>query len=591
MANRYWVGGTATWDNTAGTKWATTSGGAGGSTAPTAADDVFFDNKPAQTWTATTVTALGVLRTPVTGNGLYYECTTAGTTGAAEPTWPTTVGNTVVDGTVTWTCRASTVTTAATAICLSVTFNTFSGTLNAATNWTVLGSLTFSSTMTITGTGNIIKTGNGGTWTSNGKTYTGGITFTPSSFSFSSNFADNWTIVGSLTRTGANAYTITGSGGVRTISVQGSFTGGSLTLSSMIISMTGTGSLSGLSLGGSGTTPTIEINTSGIISHNAQLGFNGITFTYISGTFNSTATLGCGSNTSTFNNWGDISRAFFAFDWAATLGGQSVTLNSDIYITNNLTFTGNAGGNFTGAGRTVFIYGSISGSGNLLGGTATIQMAGSSNASITIGSIQNNLNINKTSPAVLTLNSFTWGATGRTLSLTQGSLNLGMSTITIADVSSVTINNMTFWNLTIPGGVNLPIITQNVLNTIQNNLTFGATASVIFAGTAGWTCANLICTTPGRTITLQNSITYTTTTNVNFIGTATLPITMISNSGTVRAIWTLTNPATQTMAYVQGTRIDSSGGLTIYPYGRTPIDSPNWFSLSPPGTVAYTFVN
>jgi hypothetical protein len=43
MADRYWVGGTATWDATAGTKWATTSGGGGGSAVPTAADDVFFD--------------------------------------------------------------------------------------------------------------------------------------------------------------------------------------------------------------------------------------------------------------------------------------------------------------------------------------------------------------------------------------------------------------------------------------------------------------------------------------------------------------------------------------------------------------------
>jgi hypothetical protein len=43
MAARYWVGGTATWDNTAGTKWALTSGGAGGQAVPTAADDVFFD--------------------------------------------------------------------------------------------------------------------------------------------------------------------------------------------------------------------------------------------------------------------------------------------------------------------------------------------------------------------------------------------------------------------------------------------------------------------------------------------------------------------------------------------------------------------
>jgi hypothetical protein len=43
MANRYWVGGTATWDATAGTKWASTSGGAGGQTVPTTADSVFFD--------------------------------------------------------------------------------------------------------------------------------------------------------------------------------------------------------------------------------------------------------------------------------------------------------------------------------------------------------------------------------------------------------------------------------------------------------------------------------------------------------------------------------------------------------------------
>lgn len=43
MANRYWVGGTDTWDSTAGTKWSTTSGGAGGAAVPTAADDVFFN--------------------------------------------------------------------------------------------------------------------------------------------------------------------------------------------------------------------------------------------------------------------------------------------------------------------------------------------------------------------------------------------------------------------------------------------------------------------------------------------------------------------------------------------------------------------
>ncbi len=51
MANRYWVGGTATWDATAGTKWATTSGAAGGAAVPTAADDVFFDTSSSGTCT------------------------------------------------------------------------------------------------------------------------------------------------------------------------------------------------------------------------------------------------------------------------------------------------------------------------------------------------------------------------------------------------------------------------------------------------------------------------------------------------------------------------------------------------------------
>lgn len=59
MANRYWVGGTAAWDATAGTKWALTSGGAGGQAVPTTADDVFF-NAASGAGTVTVATALPV---------------------------------------------------------------------------------------------------------------------------------------------------------------------------------------------------------------------------------------------------------------------------------------------------------------------------------------------------------------------------------------------------------------------------------------------------------------------------------------------------------------------------------------------------
>ena len=53
MANRFWVGGSGTWDNASTTNWSATTGGAGGASVPTAADDVFFD---ANSGTAATVT-------------------------------------------------------------------------------------------------------------------------------------------------------------------------------------------------------------------------------------------------------------------------------------------------------------------------------------------------------------------------------------------------------------------------------------------------------------------------------------------------------------------------------------------------------
>ena len=43
MADRYWVGGTGSWSSTNTVNWSATSGGAGGVSVPTAADNVFFD--------------------------------------------------------------------------------------------------------------------------------------------------------------------------------------------------------------------------------------------------------------------------------------------------------------------------------------------------------------------------------------------------------------------------------------------------------------------------------------------------------------------------------------------------------------------
>jgi len=49
--------------------------------------------------------ALGTVCHPTAPNGFVYICSVAGTA-AAEPVWPTALGGTVVDGTVTWRCHA-----------------------------------------------------------------------------------------------------------------------------------------------------------------------------------------------------------------------------------------------------------------------------------------------------------------------------------------------------------------------------------------------------------------------------------------------------------------------------------------------------
>lgn len=57
-------------------------------------------------WAADTGYESGDFVKPTTPNGYRYECTVAGDSAeVTEPTWPTTIGATVVDNEVTWTCR------------------------------------------------------------------------------------------------------------------------------------------------------------------------------------------------------------------------------------------------------------------------------------------------------------------------------------------------------------------------------------------------------------------------------------------------------------------------------------------------------
>jgi hypothetical protein len=79
MANRFWVGGTGDWSDTA--KWSTTSGGAGGASVPVAADVAIFDansDTAGAAFTATVDTAITI--TTLTITTVDVLVTIAGTT-------------------------------------------------------------------------------------------------------------------------------------------------------------------------------------------------------------------------------------------------------------------------------------------------------------------------------------------------------------------------------------------------------------------------------------------------------------------------------------------------------------------------------
>lgn len=119
MADRYWVGGTASWDGTAGTKWALTSGGAGGQAVPTSADDVYFD----------------------ANSGAVTVTIASGNTGAKSITCTSVAGD-------------------------------FAGTITGTTAITVAGSITLVASMTYSHTGTVTISGTG-TLTTAGKTFSG----------------------------------------------------------------------------------------------------------------------------------------------------------------------------------------------------------------------------------------------------------------------------------------------------------------------------------------------------------------------------------------------------------------------------------
>jgi len=285
MANRYWVGGNANWDATAGTKWATTSGGAGGAAVPTTSDDVFLDNG-------------------------------AGT------------GNVTISGN---------------RVCRHLDCTGYVGTLTFTNILTAAGNITLDAGMTLAGSSSLVASA-AGTLTSNGKTVNTNISLTAQGATLT--LADNWTVSGTVS-VGNNAVDTRIDG--NTLNISGSLTASGATNSAgtTLFNINGTGTWSGsgiirnnLTINTAGT-----LTLSGTLEHSVgTITYTAGTISAGTSTLRigrSTGTLSCGGMTGSnaFANITSIGNGTTTLAANLECSGNFTGSSSGVILTGNYTFT------------------------------------------------------------------------------------------------------------------------------------------------------------------------------------------------------------------------------------------------------------
>jgi len=284
MANRYWILGTGTWDATNTVNWSDASGGLGGFSVPTAADNVFFDANSNVGTTAFTVTMATTPRVcnDFLASGLDGVMTLAGAsiglTVSGSLTFQATNFSRTYSGTTTFnaTTTGKTVTTNGVAFSGAVDFNGVGG------GWT-LGSAISCGTSVFGVTNGTFDTSSSGNYAITAGAFAGNVTsvrtvnlnastITLSNTSFVTYQSTNLTFnAGTSTINGSNASATFAGGGLTFYNV--AFTSTALSAPSI----TGANTFNNLTITGR---TTIGI---GVLSLSASQTING-TFTVSAGT-------------------------------------------------------------------------------------------------------------------------------------------------------------------------------------------------------------------------------------------------------------------------------------------------------------------
>lgn len=401
MANRYWVGGTADWDGTAGTKWALTDGGTGGEAVPTSSDAVFFTNNDAAKGTIT-ISAAAVCAS------LNCSAADANTTITGSSSL-TVSGNITLSSTVVWS-YSGTCTVDAAATITSAT-KPFAGPLTLTSGAVALGDALSTGTNALTVAG--------ATFTVGYATTCGNLTVSSGELAGSAALS----VGGNVSLGGTISYT-----GTMTIT-------GACSFDSNAIALAGALTLNGTSL-----TPTEALS----------LGTNALTIT--SGTFNVDYGITCGNfimgggtlaGTSTMSVSGNVSLGgTISYTGTMTVTGACAFDSNAVVFTGNLTLNGTSltpTEAFSIGTKTLTVtsgtlnvdYGITCGvftmAGGTLAGSSTMSVGGSVTWNGTVSGYTGTLTI--TAASTLTTNAKSFG----------GALTINASGATVSLVGTLTI--------------------------------------------------------------------------------------------------------------------------------------------------------
>ena len=561
MANRYWVGGTATWDGTALLKWSLTSGGVGGQAVPTSADNVFFDaasgantvtigagtavcNQLTMTGFTGTI-AFGTNKITISGGGTVYtgattfsvtgtpliDCNLSGSTGRTISSAATTESNSI-----SFNISAGTGSLVVNQSVKNLNFTGFTGTLSNSAR-TIYGNLTLVSGMTITaGTNATTFAATSGTQTITSATQTQDYPIT---------------FAGTATYQLVDALT---SGSSRTMTL----TSGTLDLNNKTLT-------TGLFSSTNSNTRSILFGTGNITVSGVGTVWTTSTITGFSYTGTPTVNLtDSGSTLRSIIQGSGTSAQAVSFYIKAGTGQVNLTTSGGVF--KDIDCTGSTVS--LNIGSSITLYGNLVLTNNTVGTTFTLSVVGTSGTQTITSNgktFDGPITINGVGGTLQLVDALTMGST-RTLTLTNGTFNSNAKSVTVgafsannSNTKTLTLTNTTFtitngtsttgffvgttgttFNLT---GSNIVFTTSSVANfysgvTNYPQVTMGGTGQLILGfSTTALSITTLANTTQPCTVSLLSTVGTLTVTNFNLSGTAGNLVTFNSSAaGTARTI-------------------------------------------------------